>query len=414
MSPLFSCTNSYVNGRKVSKAYFNGTDLCQDAFSTPGVIPPGAVGTAIFEIDTRLYRRESTFGTGSVDPTNRKFSIAIQSYSTPDIAAGKPAIVIDWGDNTIFTGTSRGVDTRGTTIGTSGGNIFDHTYSSPGLYTVTISNFSINGCSFSSSSSGALAFQSFDAQYQECIKTVRFENNTWRFRGSTSNRSLFRDCINLTSFTAPTIDPIDGGSPFLRVSSLDGGAFSNCSSLTSFPFINTSNITQYIGTWSGCSSLSNFPNNLDFTNSTVLRTTFKGLPITSWNCNGRITAFDLRGCWENCTNLVDFPANKFDGPLRTVSFVNRESDGTFTFGSRIQEYRTNAFENTFKNCALSPQSIENILTSLVRSGATNLTLSLEGGTNALASTWTASAITAYNTLISRGWTITRNTFNFFF
>ena len=407
MSPLFSCTNAYTNGRKVSKAYFNGTNLCQDAFSTPGLIPPGAVGTAIIEIDTRLYRRESTFGTGSVDPTNREFSIAIQNYSTPDIGAGKPAIVIDWGDNTVFTGTSRGVDTRGTTIGTSGGNIFDHTYPSPGEYTVTFSNLSINGCSFSSSS-GGFGFQSFAAQYQECIKTVRFENDTWRFRRTTSNRSLFRDCINLTSFTAPTIDPIDGGSPFLRVSSLDGGAFTNCSSLTSFPFINTSNITQYIGTWSGCSSLSNFPNNLDFTNSTVLRSTFKGLPITSWNCNGRITAFDLRGCWENCTNLVDFPANKFDGPLRTVTFFTREPDGTFTFGSRIQEYNTNAFERTFKNCALSPQSIENILTSLVTGGATNITLSLEGGTNAVASTWTGSAIAAYNTLISRGWTITRN------
>jgi hypothetical protein len=103
--------------------------------------------------------------------------------------------------------------------------------------------------------------------------------------------------------------------------------------------------------------------------------------------------------------LVDFPANKFDGPLRTVSSFNFQ---TRTVETRTQEYNTNAFERTFKNCALSPQSIENILTSLVTGGATNITLSLEGGTNAVASTWTGSAIAAYNTLISRGWTITRN------
>jgi hypothetical protein len=35
-------------------------------------------------------------------------------------------------------------------------------------------------------------------------------------------------------------------------------------------------------------------------------------------------------------------------------------------------------------------------------------LDLNGGTNAGASTWTTAANAAYATLISRGWTITRN------
>ena len=67
-----------------------------------------------------------------------------------------------------------------------------------------------------------------------------------------------------------------------------------------------------------------------------------------------------------------------------------------------------AFSNAFLNCALTATSIENILTSLVTNGQSNITLGLAGGTNAGASTWTANAVTAYNTLISRGWTITRN------
>ena len=67
-----------------------------------------------------------------------------------------------------------------------------------------------------------------------------------------------------------------------------------------------------------------------------------------------------------------------------------------------------AFSGAFQGCALTATSIENILTSLVTNGQSNITLGLSGGTNAGASTWTANAVTAYDTLISRGWTITRN------
>jgi hypothetical protein len=70
---------------------------------------------------------------------------------------------------------------------------------------------------------------------------------------------------------------------------------------------------------------------------------------------------------------------------------------------------SNAFNGAFANCALTATSIENILTSLVANGQSNIRLELNGGTNAGASTWTANAIAAYNTLtLSRGWTIARN------
>lgn len=64
--------------------------------------------------------------------------------------------------------------------------------------------------------------------------------------------------------------------------------------------------------------------------------------------------------------------------------------------------------DAFSNCALTAQSIENILVSINTANTSNGVLSLEGGTNAGASTWTANAVTAYNALVARGWTITRN------
>jgi len=67
-----------------------------------------------------------------------------------------------------------------------------------------------------------------------------------------------------------------------------------------------------------------------------------------------------------------------------------------------------AFTNAFLNCALTTQSIENILTSLVTNGQSNITLGLSGGTNANTSTWSVAAKNAYITLVSRGWTITQN------
>jgi len=68
-----------------------------------------------------------------------------------------------------------------------------------------------------------------------------------------------------------------------------------------------------------------------------------------------------------------------------------------------------AFSSAWFGCALTAQSMENILVSLDTNGATGITLSIAGGTNAGKSTWTAAANTAYNNLIAKGWTISFNT-----
>ena len=91
--------------------------------------------------------------------------------------------------------------------------------------------------------------------------------------------------------------------------------------------------------------------------------------------------------WFNCSSLTSFPANMFD-----------------TTGTLV----SNAFDQAWFGCALTAQSIENILVSLDTNGATGITLSIDGGTNAAKTTWSAAAVTAYDNLIVKGWTISFN------
>jgi xanthine/uracil/vitamin C permease (AzgA family) len=135
--------------------------------------------------------------------------------------------------------------------------------------------------------------------------------------------------------------------------------------MTSFGAITLPSATPYTAqnAWLGCSSLTSFPA-LSFTSCT-----------------------NFTNAWQNCTTLATFPANVFD-----------------TTGTLIGT----AFSNAFFNCALTALSIENILVSLDTNGASNITLDLQGGTNAGASTWTAAANTAYSNLIAKGWTISAN------
>ena len=136
-----------------------------------------------------------------------------------------------------------------------------------------------------------------------------------------------------------------------------------CSGLTSFPTIDTSSGTNFNSTWRSLSGITTFPS-LDFSSGT-----------------------NFVAAWRDSTSLTTYPANRFD------------STGTLV---------STAFNNSWFNCALTAQSIENILTSLDTNGAQNITLVINGGTNAAKTTWSTAANTAYNNLITKGWTISFN------
>ncbi len=194
-----------------------------------------------------------------------------------------------------------------------------------------------------------------------------------------------------------------------------GDAWRGCSSLTSFPLINTSNSTSFAGAWSGCSGLTSFP-----AINTQLATTL----FEAWqNCSG-LTSFptiNTANCtnfcraWQNCSSLISFPflnVSNSTGAAGSVSpragFLDCWSGCTSLVNfpaNMFDTVITNEFSSAFLNCALSAQSIENILVSINTSTRINGILTLSGGTNAQKSTWTTAANTAYDSLIAKGWTI---------
>ena len=136
------------------------------------------------------------------------------------------------------------------------------------------------------------------------------------------------------------------------------GTWSRCSSLTSFPQINTSNVSLFSrfgneGAWRFCSSLTSFPL-LDFSNGT-----------------------DFGRTWDSCSNLTSFPANAFDTNIATN------------------------YPNAFSSTNLTTQSIDDILVSLDTSGVSNGTFAQSGGQAP-----SATGIAAKDSLVAKGWTIT--------
>ncbi len=110
----------------------------------------------------------------------------------------------------------------------------------------------------------------------------------------------------------------------------------------------------FTGTWQGCTGLTSFPA-LNFDNGTIFEAT-----------------------WFNCTSLVDFPANMFDNCTATN------------------------FNLAWRGCALSSQSVDNILVSLDTAGQSNGTVLIDQGTNSYPG---AAGLAAKTSLEARGWTV---------
>ena len=152
-------------------------------------------------------------------------------------------------------------------------------------------------------------------------------------------------------------------------------AFYNLSNLADFPVIDTSSVTRFFRSWRGCSGIVSFP-----------------FIVTSLG-----TSF--LEAWRDCSKLKHFAAQMFDNwnPVSIDSGV---------------------FNDTWKNCtSLTPQSVENILTSIDTSGKHATRNGASGGT-ALgdpvididydSSGLTAATTTAITNLKDKGWGININ------
>lgn len=184
---------------------------------------------------------------------------------------------------------------------------------------------------------------------------------------------------NITSFECP----FEATSNTILVNN----AWRQLSSLTSFPLIDTSACISFVNAWNGCTGLTSFP----------LIQTSSGTLFT--------------GAWLNLNNLVSFPQLNFSSAQR---FTNswRTSNGLANFPANMFDttgtLTSDAFNATWEDCALTAQSIENILVSLDTNGQSNILLGINGGTNAAKTTWSTAANTAYDNLIAKGWTISFN------
>ena len=262
----------------------------------------------------------------------------------------------------------------------------------------------------------------FDYAWSKCSSLTSFPQLDTS--SGTSFSYAWYNCTGLTSF--PLLDTSSvtnfygawydtGLTSFPLLDTSSGTSFGrgwrDCSSLTSFPLLDTSSGTNFTGAWQSCSGLTSFPlldtsSGTNFSNAWYGNTSLTSFPLIdtssgsnfsgTWNTCSGLTSFPqldfssgtyFFSAWFNCNQLTSFPANMFD------------TTGTLT---------STAFNGAWRYCALTAQSIENILVSLDTNGASNITLSINNGTNASKTTWSTAANTAYDNLITKGWTISYN------
>ena len=162
--------------------------------------------------------------------------------------------------------------------------------------------------------------------------------------GSTSQERAFFGCSNMV-ISATDIGHFENVTSFFL-------AWRDCSSLTSFPLLDTSSGDNFAFAWRDCSSLTSFP----------LLDTSSGISFFQ--------------AWLSCSSLTSFPANAFDTNIATN------------------------YTDSFNTTNLSTQSIDDILVSLVTSGVSNGTFDQSEGQAP-----SATGQNAITTLLGRGWTI---------
>lgn len=149
-----------------------------------------------------------------------------------------------------------------------------------------------------------------------------------------------------------------------------------------------SQLTSLNNSFRGGNNITSFSGNIDTSNVAIFTGILRGCnKLATMPFFNASSATSFVSAWRSASNLANFPANVFD------------TTGTLA---------SNAFNGAWLACALTAQSIENILVSLDTNGATGVTLDISGGTNAAKTTWSAAANTAHDNLVLKGWNISAN------
>jgi hypothetical protein len=185
------------------------------------------------------------------------------------------SVSIDWNDGIIET-----------YAGSAANTTITHTYETPGLYLVTITGVFEN-----------IKLGNFTGSQASDLVNVAQNGPDW---SPTNLTDLYNGCTLLKNEALDDFPDTSLITQYVR-------AFQSCSSLTSFPLIDTAAGTNFGSAWNACSSLTSFP----------LINTAAGTSFSSaWsNCNS-LTSFPLintaagtnfQQAWVNCTSLTSFP-----------------------------------------------------------------------------------------------------------
>ena len=224
---------------------------------------------------------------------------------------------IDWGDNNIETITSDSdvthvYDTAGTYQISITGQIprvyFNNTGDKAKL--MSIDNF---GTYAQGSTSQAFAFRG-------CSNMVINATDVGYFGSVANFYQSFENCSSLTSF--PLIDTSSGGNFF--------ATWRFCSGLTSFPLIDTSSATFLSNTWANCSSLTSFPQ-IDTSSVTTFKeawfncTSLTNIDVSNWDVSSVTNMINM---FNNCNSLTTLDVSNWDvSSVANMQNMLRNCDG---------------------------------------------------------------------------------------
>ena len=311
--------------------------------------------------------------------------IGIDTGVTTDfslISYGTCSFDVDWGDGNTETVDNVGPTTTFTTT---------HNYSTPGTYTVEIT---LNSGDFR-------PYYNNNPAGGELV-TLADTPAGWSFGTDLS--------VSFTSAGITTIGNIDTSA----VTNFES-AWNGCTSLASFPLIDTSNGDNFFGTWRQC-SMTSFPP-LDTSSGTNFDFTWQGSGLTSFTAIDLSSGTNFSYAWSFCTSMTSFPAFPADKRPVAATTFNR----AWNICLNLADFPANFFDNWTGTPAndcftqawdicpkLTATSVENILNSIDASGRSAPVSGFDIMVDYSVATGTPNVATAVTNLKARGWTITLN------
>ena len=303
-------------------------------------------------------------------------------------------VTVDWGDGTIETlTTAEHTFSNGSGYHDIGFRLDSGTYFRPNIADNASHNTKVVALGPAPESMKLNGDQAFWG----CSNLEAFDA-TVDATGGTSFSLAWLNCTSLTSF--PLINTAAGTNfaqawqgcssltSFPLINTAAGTNFSlawfNCTSLTSFPLINTSAGTNFNAAWIGCSSLTSFP----------LINTAAGTNFTQawYNCNS-LTSFpaidtssgtNFSYTWYNCTSLTSFPAiDTSSGTNFSYTWNNCTSLTSFPL---IDTSASTNFVNAWRSCSSLTDFPANFFDSWTGAPGTNCFVNTWDGCSALTAT----------------------------